>query len=91
MSGVYILSTKDGYRVSFSTRYEDIVVFDKDIIYKVDGKIAKLVFGRCYCHEHEEDAIEHAREIAKLHPELDDGICFIRYAETKTFKELTRG
>ena len=91
MSGVYILQTLDGYRVCFSRRYEELVSLDENIEFQVDGKLAKLIFGECYRYQYEEEALEHAKEISRMHPNMDDGIRFIRYAQNKTFKELTRG
>jgi hypothetical protein len=91
LSGIYILETSDGFRVSFSRYYEELVSLDENIDFKIDGKMAKLIFGSCYCHRFEEEALEHAKEISRMHLDLDDGIRFIRYAKNKTFKELTRG
>lgn len=91
MSGIYILHTSDGFRVSFSRRYEELVYLDENVNFKIDGKLAKLIFGRCYRYDDEELAIEHAKEISRMHSDMDDGIRFIRYAQDKTFKELTRG
>jgi hypothetical protein len=91
LSGIYILQTSDGFRVSFSRRYEDLVSLDENVEYQIDGKLAKLIFGECYRYRYEEEALEHAKEISRMHPNMDDGIRFIRYAQDKTFKELTRG
>lgn len=90
MSGIYILKTKDGYRVMHSYRYDDLVGFDRNGEYFIDGKVAKTLFSNCYCYDKLDDAIEHARVISKNHSETDDGICVIKYAENMTFKELIK-
>ena len=90
MSGIYILKTKDGYRVSHYHSYNDLVGFDKNGEYFIDGKFAKLVFSNCYNYDKLDDAIQHATVISRFHTETDDGICVLKYAEHLTFKELIK-
>lgn len=90
MSGIYILQTKDGYRVAHTYRYEELVGIDADINYYVEGKIAKTIFSGCFCYDILNDAIEHAQVISKMYNETDDGICVISYAKNLTFKELIK-
>jgi len=90
MSGIYILKTKDGYRVTHSHRYDDLVGFDSNGDYFIDGKVAKSLFSNCFKYDKLDDAIEHARAISKNHWETDDGIREIKYAEHMTFKELIK-
>ena len=86
MSGIYILQTKDGYRVAHTSRYEELVGIDTDI----NGKIAKDIFSSCYCYDILDAAIEHAQVISRMYNETDDGICVINYAKNLTFKELIK-
>jgi hypothetical protein len=90
MSGIYILQTKDGYRVAHTYRYEDLVGMDADINYYIDGKTAKDIFSGCFCYDILDEAIEHAQVISKMYNETDDGICVINYAKNLTFKELIK-
>lgn len=90
MSGIYILKTKDGYRVNHSYRYDDLVSFDKNGEYFIVGKVAKSIFSNCFKYDKLDDALEHARVISKMHWETDDGICVVKYAENVTFKELIK-
>ncbi len=90
MSGIYILKTKDGYRVSHYHRYDDLVGFDRNGEYFINGKVAKLIFSKCFKYDKLDDAIQHATVISKFHSETDDGICVLKYAEHLTFKELIK-
>ena len=91
MSGIYILKTKDGYRVSHTNRYAELVGMDTDINYYVDGKIAGQIFTECFRYDTLEEAIEHAKVIALNYFETDDGICVVKYAEHLNYGELTNG
>jgi len=90
MSGIYILQTKDGYRVSHTHRYEELIGMDTDINYYVVGNIAKILFSGCFCYDILDEAIEHAQVISKMYIGTDDGICVINYAKHLTFKELIK-
>jgi hypothetical protein len=90
MSGIYILHTKDGYRVSHTHRYSELVGMDANINYYVDGKVAKALFAGCFCYDTIDQAIEHAQVTSKMYIESDDGICVIEYAKNLTFKELIK-
>ena len=90
MSGIYILQTKDGYRVSHLRNYESLVGMDAEMNYFVYGDFVKMSFSRCFCYDRIEDAMEHARVISKMYFETDDGICVVKYAKDLTFKELIK-
>ena len=90
MSGIYILQTKDGYRVAHTHRYEDLVGMDTEINYYVNGKVAKELYSNCFCYVTIDDALEHARVISKMYLKLDDGICIVEYAKDLTFGELIK-
>jgi hypothetical protein len=90
MSGIYILQTKDGYRVSHTHRYDDLVGMGAEIVYYVNGNVAKELFSNCFCYDILDEAIEHAQVISKIYNETDDGICVINYAKNLTFKELIK-
>jgi hypothetical protein len=90
MSGIYILQTKDGYRVSHTHRYEELIGINADINYYVVGNIAKVLFSGCFCYDTLEESTEHAKVISQMYRETDDGICVIKYAKNLTFKELIK-
>lgn len=90
MSGIYILQTKDGYRVAHTHRYDDLVGMNAEIVYYVNGNVAKELFSNCFCYDILDEAIEHAQVISKMYLETDDGICVIKYAKNLTFKELIK-
>ena len=90
MSGIYILQTKDGYRVAHTHRYEDLVGMDAEINYYVNGNVAKDLYSNCFCYDTIDDALEHARVISKMYLKLDDGICIVKYAKDLTFRELIK-
>ena len=90
MSGIYILQTKDGYRVAHTHRYEDLVGMDTEIVYYVNGNVAKDIFSNCFCYDTIDDALEHAIVISKMYLETDDGIRVVKYAKNLTFRELIK-
>lgn len=89
MSGIYILQTKDGYRVAHTHRYEDLVGFNAEVNFYVDGKVAKELYSNCFCYDTIDGALEHAKVISKMYLELDDGICIVK-AGYLTFRELIK-
>ena len=90
MSGIYILQTKDGYRVCHTNRYEDLVGMDAEINYYVNGNVAKDLYSNCFCYDTIDDALEHAKVISRMYLETDDGICVVNYAKNLTFRELIK-
>jgi hypothetical protein len=91
MSGIYILKTTDGYRVSFSTRYTELVSLSPDAEYMVNGNVAKSIFENCYCYQDLDKAYEHAHIISKFHEETEDGIFLVTYAEKFSYGEVKNG
>jgi hypothetical protein len=63
---------------------------DAEIVYYVNGNVAKELFSNCFCYDILDEAIEHAQVISKMYLETDDGICVIKYAKNLTFKELIK-
>jgi len=90
MSGIYILKTKDGYRVSYTDRYSCLVGIDTNLNYFIVGKVASAIFSNCYKYDKLEDAIEHAKVISRMYLEVNEGISVVTYAENMTFKELIK-
>lgn len=93
-SGVYILKTKDGYRVNFSDRYYDFFGSYDDGTgnYNANAKAIEEVFGLCTCYETRESALTKATDISnQLTFETFDGIMFIDNYQNMTFEELTNG
>ena len=91
MSGVYILVTKDGFRVNYSDRYDDFFDGFSDEIcnYLPNPYAIRLCFGESRCFGTKQEAISNARLIsASLSCEKSDGIMFIQNFETYTFEEL---
>lgn len=84
--GIYILKTADGFRVTFSKRYDDFVT--------IEGKLAGLsvneCFGSCEPLRTQENAMDEALRISKKYHETDDGICLIEIGENQTFDEIVR-
>jgi len=93
MSGVYILKTKDGYRVNYTKDYVNLfgAYNDDTMNYDIDAYILKRIFGNCAVFPNEIMAIESAKGISKLHNETDDGIMVLKSYDTYTFEELLNG
>ena len=92
MSGIYILKTKDGYRVNFAKNYDYLFSgFNDDTMdYNIDTQSFKEVFGNCAVIPNEFMANASAQAISKVRMETDDGIVMLSYSNF-TFEELLNG
>jgi len=93
-SGVYILKTKDGYRVNFSDRYYDFFGnFNDDTgDFIPNAQAIDEVFGLCPVIVEQKLAYKKAAEISnKLTFETFDGIMVIANFQSMTFEELING
>ena len=92
MSGIYILKTKEGYRVNFTKDY--IYLFgsynDDTMNYNINADILKKIFGNCAVIPNEFMANASAQAISKVRMETDDGIVMLSYSNF-TFEELLNG
>ena len=90
MSGIYILKLKDGFRVAYSKRYEDMIgsYNDSSMNYELNKKVIEEVFGDKKTYTEYSDALDAALEVSKKYPETDDGIFVMRHALNKTFDEV---
>ena len=93
MSGIYILKTKDGYRVNFTKDY--IYLFggynDDTMNYNINTDILKKIFGNCAVIPNEPMAFQSAKGISRVHNETEDGIMLLKSYDTYTFEELLNG
>lgn len=85
--GVYILASLNGYRVTYSKRYDDFMTIEGKLI----GNVIEDCFGNCQNYDTIEIAMDEARRIAKKYHETDDGICLISVGKYKTFEEIVKG
>jgi hypothetical protein len=94
MSGIYILETKDGYRVNYSACYENFFgpFSDETCNYLPNGQHIRECFGDSYCLSSKEEAIDLARKInaSKIY-EMSDGVMFLDNFKNYTFEELING
>jgi hypothetical protein len=92
MSGIYVLQTKDGFRVNYSELYYCLLgSFNDDTMnYDIDAEVLKRMFGNCRIFNNELQAIESAKGISKVFNETDDGIMMLKYAGY-TYEELLNG
>lgn len=93
MSGVYVLKTKDGYRVAYSESYNDLfgAYIDRTMNYAVNVSTLKKMFGDAKYFDNEKDALDEAKKIAYIIPETDDGIMIIGNYKNVTYSELSDG
>ena len=93
MSGIYILKTKEGYRVNFTKDY--IYLFggynDDTMNYNINTDILKKIFGNCAVIPNEYMALQSAKGISRLHNETEDGIMVLTSYASYTFEELLNG
>ena len=93
MSGVYVLNTKDGFRVAYSESYNDLFgsFVDRTMNYTVNIGTLNKMFGDAPIFDTEAEALDEAKRIAYVIPETDDGIMFISNYKNVTFEELLNG
>ena len=93
MSGIYILKTKDGYRVNFTKEY--VYLFgsynDDTMNYDINANILKSIFGNCAVFPTEIMAINSAKALSSVHEETEDGIMILSSYKDYTYKELLDG
>jgi len=92
-NGVYVLVTKDGYRVSYSDNYDAFFgpFIDETFNYLPEGSQFKHIFGKSEVFSDESAALNVAKDISKNITETDDGIMFINNYPELTFEELISG
>ena len=93
MSGVYVLKTKDGYRVAYSELYNDLfgAYIDSTMNYEINVSTLKKMFGDAAYFDNEEMALDEAKKISYIVPETDDGIMIIGNYKNVTYSELSDG
>lgn len=84
------MKLKDGFRVAYSKRYEDMIgsYNDSSMNYELNKKVIEEVFGDKKTYTEYSDAVRAAVDVSKKYPETDDGIFVMRHALTKTFDEV---
>lgn len=91
-TGVYILITKDGYRVTYSTQYLNLFGGYDDTTnnFVLNSDVLLNMFSDCFVYHHKEPALAEAKQISLLHGETDNGIMEINYSRY-SFEELVNG
>jgi hypothetical protein len=92
-TGVYILVTKDGYRVAYGEKYDALFgkYDDSAINYIPNAEEFKILFGESPVYPNEKSVLEAAFDISNTVDETDDGIMFVNNYPDLTFEELTSG
>ena len=85
--GIYILETKDGYRVTYSKRYEDFVTIQGKLI----GSCIKEIFTPCIKYDTIAEAMDEARRLSVKYGDTEDGIRFINYGKNLHFDDIVKG
>jgi hypothetical protein len=93
MSGIYILATKDGYRVAASDQF--VYLFgnynDDKMNYNIEVESLNKMFGNRATLKTAKEALEAAKCISRTLNETEDGIMFIDSYGQYTFEELMNG
>jgi non-homologous end joining protein Ku len=93
MNGIYVLVTKDGYRIAASDQF--VCLFgnynDDKLNYNVEVDVLNKMFGNCATLKTAKEALEAAKCISKTLNETEDGIMFIDSYGQYTFEELMNG
>lgn len=91
MSGIYILVTKDGFRVNYSKRYDDFFDGFSDEICNYLPNVSAIqdCFGESRCFGTKQEALSNAYQLSvERAGEKCDGIMFIKNFESYTYEEL---
>ena len=93
MSGIYILVTKNDYRVIYSKNYINFFLdWNEEVFnFELNGNIIQQEFDSSPIFLNENGAFEYAKKISHKYTETDDGICYIKNASDKTYKEIING
>lgn len=91
-TGVYILITKEGYRVSYSTQYLNLFGGYDDTTnnFVLNSDVLLSMFIDSFVFHHKEPAVAEAKQISFMQGETDNGIMEINYSRY-TFEELVNG
>lgn len=90
MNGIYILRSNDGFRVSYSNLYNQLVLSHnvESCRFNLNPVIVREVFGESAVYNSYESALNRALEISRDVPETDDGIMVLEYSNV-SFEELS--
>ena len=93
MSGIYILVTKNSYRVTYSKNYDNYFLdWNEEVFnFELNGITIKQEFDNSPIFLNETSAYQYALELADKYPETDDGIYYIKNAKDKTYEEIING
>jgi hypothetical protein len=92
-NGVYVLVTKDGYRVAYGEDYDSLfgTFNDTDMNYNPNSDVILALFGKSRVFADEKSVLQAAFDISKRIDETDDGIMFVNNYPNFTFEELISG
>lgn len=85
--GIYILASLEGYRITYSKRYDDFMTLEGKLV----GNVIEECFSSCQNCDTMEIAMDEAHRIAKKYHETDDGICLISTGKNKSFEQIVKG
>lgn len=90
MNGIYILRSSDGFRVSYSNLYNQLVLSRnlESYRYNLDPAVVREMFSESVVYNSYESALDQALSISRGVPETDDGIMVLDYCNV-SFEELS--
>lgn len=80
-NGIYILNTRDGYRVAYSDRFDNFFGNFNDAVgdYDINRDCLEGIFGNCEVINNEESAMNVAFQLLRIMNETEDGIRILDY------------
>ena len=93
MSGIYILKTKDGFRVAYNTELYNFLSHydDKKMDWTLNGSEIAKIFDSAPFFNNFSSAMNMAIQISKKYAETSDGIFEIRQGESLNYEEIVNG
>lgn len=93
MSGIYILKTKNEFRVAYNSElYDFLSSYNDDIMdWTLDGSKIAEIFNSAPIFNNFLSALDMAVQISKKYNETTDGIFEIRQGESLNYEEIVNG
>jgi hypothetical protein len=93
MSGIYILKTKNEFRVAYNSEFYDFLAkYDDDMMdWTLNSEEIAKIFNTAPIFNNFSSALDMAVQISKKYTETTDGIFEIRQGESLNYEEIVNG
>lgn len=89
--GIYILATVGEYRIFVGNITNMYSEFDTNGRFVFDPSVVYQFYSKSPVYDNKECALKAAMSLSQVTGEVDDGICWIRDIESKSFSDFVSG